>query len=129
MADADLDRLEALAAAATPGPWTNESRRPIGGPCFMVRAPGRWRGFSLSETNGALPADAVGRADGLATAEQRLADATFIAATRGAVPALVAEVRRLRAELAEARQRCEGLAERVAAQSEILSRRAERPVE
>jgi hypothetical protein len=44
-----------------------------------------------------------------------------------AVPALVAEVRRLRAALAEARARCEGLAERVAQQSELLSRRAERP--
>lgn len=37
------------------------------------------------------------------------------------------EVGRLHEELAAARGRCEGLAERVAAQSELLGRRAERP--
>ncbi len=42
--------------------------------------------------------------------------------------ALEAENAQLRAELAEARQRCEGLAERVSQQSELLSRKAERPV-
>ena len=44
------------------------------------------------------------------------------------INALAAEVKRLRAELAEARRVCESFAARIHAQSELLSRRAESPV-
>jgi hypothetical protein len=43
-----------------------------------------------------------------------------------AVAALVAMVKRMEKELAEARARCDSLAERVAAQAELLSKRVEK---
>lgn len=78
------------------------------------------------------PDDASDLALGLALLRRRLG----LAARRGASALrvrtdLLAELFRQRAtlaaELARARARCEGLAERVAQQSELLSRRAERP--
>lgn len=42
--------------------------------------------------------------------------------------ALLAKITELEAELAAARKRCDGLAERVAKQSDLLTRRAEKPV-
>jgi hypothetical protein len=76
MTDEELDRLEALAKAATQGPWTvddHESAEHVHGP-------------------GPVPAATAIRHE----------DAAFIAASRDAVPRLVAEVRRLRAERDEA---------------------------
>ena len=58
----------------------------------------------------------------LAEIEARAANAAFFVAACEDVPALCAEVRRLKALV-------ESLAARVAAQSELLSRRAERPAE
>ncbi len=65
MTDEELDHLEALANAATEGPWTWDT--------YIVRADGR----------------------PIITADSAM-DARFIAASREAVPALIAEVRRLR---------------------------------
>lgn len=70
MADLDLDEIERLADAATPGPWGVEPDR-----------------NSLD--------DLVMAKIGLVAATAR-EDAAFIAAARTAVPALSAEVRRLR---------------------------------
>jgi hypothetical protein len=79
MDEKQLQEWEALANAASPGPW--EAARPehaIPGPgCPMV-------------VNG--PQAEPGAYDD----EMRPADAYFIAAARTAVPALVAEVRRLK---------------------------------
>ncbi len=47
--------------------------------------------------------------------------------TDGCIDAALDRYARLEKELADARQRCEGLAERVAQQSELLSRKAEAP--
>jgi hypothetical protein len=68
MTNDELDTLDALAAAATPGPWEMGT-----GKAYNV--------LTLTEV----------LAEGLESA-----DAAFIAAARDAVPALVAEVRRLR---------------------------------
>ena len=84
MTQQELDALKALADAATPGPWESE----LTGGCYTV-----WG-----------KADAMGY-DGIVTTDYlnpRLDDssnAAFIAAARAAVPALLAEVERLREEL------------------------------
>jgi hypothetical protein len=93
----DLDELERLAAAATPGPW--EAIRPRINIRIMA-------GDRYVLESGPC---------GVRTEE----DGQFIAAARAAVPALIAEVRRLRAQV-------EGHCDRMAKQSELLSRRAER---
>jgi hypothetical protein len=78
-----LDEWERLAAAATPGPWRHRTTSdPTGEQYSCVtaseRAPGRSpRTIIVGDTD--------------------YTDAAFIAAARDAVPALVAEVRRLRA--------------------------------
>lgn len=78
MTPAELATIEALANAATPGPWRVDRGDVVADePCVGV----------------------VGIAEVMGAREE--ADATFIAAARQAVPALVAEARRLRAELAE----------------------------
>mgnify|MGYP007046915951 CR=1 FL=1 len=85
--DLDLDKLEALAEASTPGPWKDGKN---GGIKMVVSDPiatpgGGWR---------QMRAD-IGTAGGVNNEE---ADAAFIVASRTAVPTLVAEVRRLTAE-------------------------------
>lgn len=80
-----LAEIEALVAAATPGPWSDcgdgdilgDNDEIIVGTTIFLRNP--------SESD----------------REYRLKDAGFIAAARTAVPELLAEVRRLEAELAE----------------------------
>lgn len=67
--DGELARLQALADEASPGPWNTE---------------GRW----VMNATGSEVAEIV-----------MLDDAEFIAAARAAVPALIAELRRLRAAL------------------------------
>jgi hypothetical protein len=80
----DLDAIEARANAATPGPW--EASRQIGkkGHCYVAQVfgPDALGGLSLAQMD-VLP--------------NATTDAAFIAAARADVPALVAEVRRLRA--------------------------------
>lgn len=83
----ELDAIEARANAATPGPWTTE--RPT------KTYEGFRCGVTIAATYGrqCIYADPPG---GQAPA----ADQRFIAAARADVPALVAEVRRLRDKLA-----------------------------
>lgn len=79
MTSEELDRLDALANAATAGPWqTNEGTR-----------------WTVSKRPGSGLTDA-GTFFVVSMAPEDAADATFIAAARDAVPALVAEVRRLK---------------------------------
>jgi hypothetical protein len=94
LTDSDLDRLESLAAAATPGPWlANENG--MGAPMVYLdphsgKLAGEQYQFALDEAGRLF--------DGTTAAEP--ADAAFIAAARTAVPALVAALRAARAELA-----------------------------
>lgn len=74
MTEIDLDALEALAEAATPGPW-----EAVG---FYVRL---GDGFAVALAN--------------SRQEHSPSDAAFIAAARTAVPALVARVRELEGKL------------------------------
>lgn len=78
MSDLDLDALAALADAATDGPWEEDAH--IGGEGSVVLGAGRWIAH--------VPANYPYARDDY--------DATFIAAARDAVPALIAEVRALR---------------------------------
>jgi hypothetical protein len=88
--DDDLSRWEALASAATPGPWTTDDAPRLQG---SVNA-------GLHQVAAAMGQAAMHdhRAD---TAEVQRANAAFIAAARAAVPDLCAEVRRLRQEVAD----------------------------
>lgn len=79
MTEAELDRIEALVAVATPGPWTAERD-----------ALGHWRIVWPHSAN-----SSVLRKQKLFSDE----DIEFIAAARTDVPALAAEVRRFRAVL------------------------------
>jgi len=73
MTEEDLDKLEQLSTVATPGPWVADMAG--------IRAPNH---------------------DSVADAwSDNPHDAAFIAASREAIPALIAEVRRLRAEIEE----------------------------
>ncbi len=98
----DLDALQALADAATPGPWTdhwaNDERSDLG-EAAIVSGPGT-----------GLEGIVVGTLyyDGLHTA-CRAEDAAFIAAARTAVPELIAEVRALRAEVERLRDALENV--------------------
>ncbi len=82
MADLDLDALDALAAAATPGPWEVE---------FDGTEPA-----AVYADDGGIGTAYICRdlAQGVSYGE---ADAAFIAAAREAVPALTARVRELEA--------------------------------
>lgn len=74
MTDEELDAIEARANAATPGPWTWETDYEEEGGYFLDGSDGEDVGWARSEP-----------------------DIVFITAARVDVPALVAEVRRLRA--------------------------------
>lgn len=91
MTQDELDRLEALANAATPGPWVANGGVPEQViHCPTKRHPNRTTFHSivwLTQTD---------YASGEYYADMMDGDAQFIAAARDAVPALVAEVRRLR---------------------------------
>jgi hypothetical protein len=78
----DLDAIEALANAATPGPWEVDYDERVGGADQILRG-------NLTICFMSSP--------------RREYNAEFIAAARAAVPALVAEVRRLRAAVAAAK--------------------------
>jgi hypothetical protein len=81
----ELAELEALTAAATPGPWVAhiEAEAPIGGESMI----------GLDGLQGDFPPDMYVRHDGQTAPT---ADIKFIAAARNYVPRLLAEVRRLR---------------------------------
>ena len=90
----DLDRIEALANAATPGPWTTAPDPGCGEVCDC--------GETCSREDHALIARSAAPTVGLAVvlAEERdEANAAFIAAAREDIPALVAELRAARADL------------------------------
>lgn len=93
-ADLDLDAIEARAEAATPGPWDIYRYRHGGGRICIddSEQPGRRR---------ALIADMDGGPDAVATAYNE-GDREFLFHARADVPALVAEVRRLRALVGDA---------------------------
>ena len=78
MDDDELDRLDALAQAATPGVWRVDVM-------FFDESPER-----TVEAESACVAEWVDDAD-----------AAFIAASRTAIPALIAEIRRLREKVGE----------------------------
>lgn len=81
MTDAELEAIEAACLAATPGPWTREEPGVRGPwPHESAEVDGPWLGY---------------------TGDFKVPDATFIAGARSWVPALVEEVRRLRADLRE----------------------------
>lgn len=77
----ELDAIEARANAATPGPWASETR-------------------TVDHGNGVDDWHFLVMSDGESVHTIGIDDAAFIAAARADVPALVAEVRRLRALLA-----------------------------
>lgn len=105
MSDAELDRLEALSAAATPGPWT---ARNMGGDGFdSANQTGWWWVWKADVEHYAgvllvdqLPAPEMGTGNiGAARitvhddGDTERRDAEFIAAAREAIPALIATVR------------------------------------
>ena len=83
--DAELDAIDRACNAATPGPWKSfiEGRDHTGGSHFI--------------RTGGEDIELCGPA--------RIADQDFIADARQSVPLLVAEVRRLRARIAELENR------------------------
>ncbi len=82
----DLDAIQALSDAATPGPWCTDS----------------WEIYQGTEYEPGLSMWIGETCRGTSSLEQDRADAAFVAAARTAMPALVAEIHRLRAELATA---------------------------
>lgn len=91
MTDAELARLQALADAATPGPWMHQwSANPLTGDGFgeVLRV---WGGPRAPVVGG----DGSQEYGGVFEEE----DGDLIAASRMAIPALIDEVRRLRAAL------------------------------
>lgn len=133
MTDDELDRLDALARAATPGPWDNTHHYTMAGvftkpndvgvpvgQCYACsdtdpnaepvrlrktyhvhRKPHQlWHEdgwHEINNTQGVTVAGMYGYEEGGIINQ---ADSDFIAASRTALPALVAEVRRLRRQLA-----------------------------
>ena len=81
MTEAELAEIEALAKAATPGPW----KRVFGDGEYFVTSPTNDEDNPVMSNTDFYPA--------AVTAE----DQAFCAAARSAVPLLIAEVRRLRA--------------------------------
>lgn len=92
MTEIDLDALEALANAATPGPWEltdfNEGEDPPQ-PLWGVVNPPYYNPLDHPDDDAAEVQVHVGSRE----------DAEFIAAARKALPELIAEVRQLREEL------------------------------
>ena len=109
MTDNELDRLDALAQAATPGPWLQgmwsgicerpDHSPPHPGPteCIYTQYLRTYREV-LGYVSVAPDVTLIGGHDQGAWLAPP--DAEFIAASRTALPALVAEIRRLRRQLA-----------------------------
>lgn len=91
MTEDDLKAIEARAAAATPGPWIPTARPEGEGswPVFFL-------GTSCSDEDGTWNVFARNHKGTLTESGK---DAKFIAAARADVPALLAEVRRLRSTI------------------------------
>lgn len=83
--DAELDELERLEREATPGPWTFNGLHDFP----EVRPVALWGGFDQADT----PKSA------------KVANARLIAASRNALPDLLAEIRQLRSERSTVRAR------------------------
>lgn len=79
MTDEELDELEALANAATPGPWNSGTAFCCPDMGWLANPKGKVCNLEASKKTHSLLAE----------------DAQFIAACREAVPALISEVRRL----------------------------------
>lgn len=89
LSDAELDAIESRVLSASPGPWR-----------AFVEGRDHWSGddfIMVSEADG-QPDMYVSRSDASGTWPASTPDLDFIAASRQDVPALLAEVRRLRAE-------------------------------
>lgn len=100
--DAELDSLDALANAATPGPWRSmrEGNQYVGISAFEPKLVAASRVDGIRRPSNPYSAAHFGSD----TKEPEVArfidaDADFIAAARTAVPALCAEVRRLRDQI------------------------------
>jgi hypothetical protein len=87
MSELDLDAIRARADAATPGPWAKP---------FCTDAPGD-EGWWIN--NGRVGTEEYSIGLTMAYNPRAEADATFIAAARADIPALLDEVERLRALL------------------------------
>lgn len=87
LSDEDLDAIEARCAAASPGPWTSfvEDRDHSAGDDFI----------RISDSDDE-PDMYVSRAEAGSIRPASPSDLDFIAAARQDIPALVAEIRRLR---------------------------------
>jgi hypothetical protein len=85
LTEADLEAIEARCAGSTPAPWRSyvEGRDHTSGSSFIMTGPADQRGDDI-ELLGAT-----------------IADQDFIAHARQDVPSLIAEIRRLRAQLAD----------------------------
>jgi hypothetical protein len=81
MPEPDLDALTALEAAATPGPWEADKVDDIRAPGGRLIASVDWDGWDRNQSRQSTP------------------DAALICAARNALPGLLAEVRRLTAEV------------------------------
>lgn len=79
----DLDAIEARANAATPGPWFNDSHEIYAGENTDIPAMSEWIGETCDPRR----------------PDHGAANAEFVAAARTDVPALVAEIRRLTADV------------------------------
>ena len=90
-----LAYLEKLTNATAPGPWKNDMYTSI-----RITPAGGWR-----TVRGIYDSDGIDVAH--LVAEHADANAVFIVAVREAVPALIAEIRRLQAENAALRQELE----------------------
>lgn len=100
----DLEKLKALEAAATPGPWRA---------CEAMRDEGRCSCGLVGQDDGGIIAD-FGPDELIADCggpmrETRPVNASFVAAARNALPGLIAEVERLRGLAANRQQTIEGL--------------------
>jgi len=89
MTNEELGRLERICEAATPGPWEAERIQLSDGTEWWAMAPMSKRLFSV-----AVITNEHGQTN-------EASNASFIAASRTALPSLIAEVRRLRERVAE----------------------------
>lgn len=95
MGDIDLDAIEARANAATPGPWDRVPQT-RGGDLIAHRYE---TGNQMNPTGLRMVSFMMSRGNSLKEDE---ANADFVSSARTDIPALVAEVRRLREQLREA---------------------------
>jgi hypothetical protein len=104
LADEELDEIEELARAATPGPWFVRSLDDADAMSLVAVSTvpdtglgERWPGFDHRDIVAATLIQQPRYVD--AVDERWDENAHFIAAARGTVPRLVAEIRRLRQQL------------------------------